>query len=145
MVCNVPMDGKTGYRSLDILRAYKDQYGIEQNFGFIKNTPIVNAIFLKKAERIEVLGLVLLLSFLVWRLIEYNMRRYAKENETDLPGWKKRRTDKPTDFMLMTRFQYMMVIKFGNRRQIGRPLTKIQSEYLKALGLNFKIFTIPGG
>jgi len=142
LVCNVP---ETRYRSLDILRAYKDQYGIEQNFGFIKNTPIVNAIFLKKAERIEVLGLVLLLSLLVWRLIEYNMRRYAKENETDLPGWKKRRTDKPTAFMLMTRFQYMMVIKFGDRRQLGRPLTKIQSEYLKALGLNFKIFTIPGG
>jgi transposase len=145
LVCNVPMDGKTRYGSLDILRAYKDQYGIEQNFGFLKNTPIVNAVFLKKAERIEVLGLVLLLSLLVWRLIEYNMRRYAKENETDLPGWKKRRTDKPTAFMLMTRFQYMMIIKIGSRRQLGRPLTKIQSEYLKALGLNFKIFTIPGG
>jgi transposase len=145
LVCNVPMDGKTRYDSLDILRAYKDQYGIEQNFGFLKNAPIVNAVFLKKAERIEVLGLVLLLSLLVWRLIEYNMRRYAKENETDLPGWKKRRTDKPTAFMLMTRFQYMMIIKFGDRRQLGRPLTKIQSEYLKALGLNFKIFTVPDG
>jgi len=145
LVCNVPLDGKTGYSSYDILRAYKDQYGIEQNFGFIKNTPIVNAIFLKKAQRIEVLGLVLLLSLLVWRLIEYNMRRYAKENDTDLPGWKKRRTDRPTAFMLMTKFQYMMIIKLGDRRQLGRPITKIQSEYLKALGLNSKIFTIPGG
>jgi len=126
LICNVP---KTEYDSFDILRAYKDQYGIEQNFGFIKNTPIVNAIFLKKAERIEVLGLVLLLSLLIWRLIEYNMRKYAREKETDLPGWKKRRTDKPTAFMLMTRFQYMMVIKVGDHRQLGRPLTKIQLEY----------------
>jgi len=37
------------------------------------------------AERIEVLALVLLISLLVWRLIEYNMRRYAKENNKDLP------------------------------------------------------------
>ena len=55
---------------------------------------------IKKAERIEVLGLVLLLSLLIWRLIEYNMRRYAKDNKKDLPGWVKRRTYKPTAFML---------------------------------------------
>ena len=85
LLCNVPVSGDKGYSSYDILRACKDQYGIEQNFGFIKNTPIVNSIFLKKAEHIEVLALVLLISLLVWRLIEYNMRQYAKENNKDLP------------------------------------------------------------
>lgn len=145
LLCNVPIEGTNGYNSYDILRAYKDQYGIEQNFGFIKNTPIVNSVFLKKAERIEVLGLVLLLSLLIWRLIEYNMRRYAKDNDKDLPGWKKRRTDKPTAFMLMTRFQYMLILKFGVHRKFNKPLTKIQLEYLKALGLNSQIFINPGG
>jgi transposase len=145
LICNVPIDGDRGYSSYDILRAYKDQYGIEQNFGFIKNTPIVNSIFLKKAERIEVLALVLLISLLVWRLIEYNMRQYAKENNKDLPGWKKRRTGKPTAFMLMTRFQYLLIIKLGTHRQLGRPLSQIQLEYLRALGLNSRIFTNPGG
>jgi transposase len=145
LLCNVPIDGEKGYNSYDILRTYKDQYGIEQNFGFIKNTPIVNAIFLKKAERIEVLALVLILSLLIWRLIEYNMRRYAKEKNKDLPGWKRRRTNKPTAFMLMTRFQYLLVLKIGDHRQLARPLTKIQLEYLRALGLNSRIFTNPGG
>ena len=145
MLCNVPVDGENGYSSYDILRAYKDQYGIEQNFGFIKNTPIVNSIFLKKAERIEVLSLILLLSLLIWRLIEYNMRRYAKENDKDLPGWKKRRTDKPTAFMLMTRFQYLMILKIGNHRKFNKPLTKIQLELLTALGLNSQIFIKPDG
>lgn len=145
LLCNVPIEGTYGYNSYDILRAYKDQYGIEQNFGFLKNTPIVNSVFLKKAERIEVLGLVLLLSLLIWRLLEYNMRRYAKENDKDLPGWKKRRTDKPTAFMLMTRFQYLLILKFGDRRQFNKPLTKIQLEYLRALGLNSQIFIKPGG
>ena len=135
LLCNVPIEGTFGYNSYDILRAYKDQYGIEQNFGFIKNTPIVNSVFLKKAERIEVLGLVLLLSLLIWRLIEYNMRRYAKDNDKDLPGWKKRRTDKPTAFMLMTRFQYMLILNFGGHRQFNKPLTKIQTGIFKSTGI----------
>lgn len=143
LICNVPMDGSGGYSSHGILQTYKDQYGIEQNFGFMKNTPIVNAIFLKKAERIEVLGLVLLLSLLVWRLLEYSMRRYAKENDKDLPGWKKRRTKYPTTFMLMTRFQYLMILKIGTHRQLNNPLSDIQKEYLGALGLSSKIFTNP--
>ena len=145
LLSNVPISGKKGYSSYDILRTYKDQYGIEQNFGFIKNTPIVNCIFLKKAERIEVLGLVLLLSLLIWRLIEYNMRRYAKDNKKDLPGWVKRRTYKPTTFMLMTSFQYLMILKIGGHRRLNKPLTQNQREYLRALGLNAQIFTKPGG
>jgi len=143
LITNVPEEN--GYSSYDILRAYKDQYGIEQNFGFLKNTPIVNCIFLKKAERIEVLAFILLLSLLVWRLIEYNMRRYAQENEKDLPGWKKRRTEKPTTFMLMTRFQYMMILMIDQNRRVNRPLTQIQREYLKALTLSPEIFTNPNG
>ena len=145
LLSNVPINGQKGYSSYDILRTYKDQYGIEQNFGFIKNTPIVNCIFLKKAERIEVLGLVLLLSLLIWRLIEYNMRRYAKDNKRDLPGWVKRRTCKPTAFMLMTSFQYLMILKIGKHRRLNKPLTQNQREYLRALGLNSQIFTKPGG
>ena len=145
LLSNVPVKGKKGYSSYDILRTYKDQYGIEQNFGFIKNTPIVNCIFLKKAERIEVLGLVLLLSLLIWRLIEYNMRRYAKDNKRDLPGWVKRKTYKPTAFMLMTSFQYLMILKIGKHRRLNKPLTQNQREYLRALGLNSQIFTKPGG
>jgi len=105
----------------------------------------VNCIFLKKAERIEVLAFILLLSLLVWRLIEYNMRRYAQENEKDLPGWKKRRTEKPTTFMLMTRFQYMMILMIDQNRRVNRPLTQIQREYLKALTLSPEIFTNPNG
>jgi len=145
LICNVPSEGPEKYTSAEVLRAYKDQYGIEQNFGFLKNTPIVNCIFLKKAERIEVLALVLLLSLLIWRLIEYNMRRYAKQNKRDLPGWVKRRTFKPTSFMVMSSFQYLLVLRIGKQRKLARPLSKNQLEYLRALGLNSKIFTVPGG
>lgn len=52
----VPYDGKM------ILKAYKDLNGIEHNFGFLKDPVLVNAILLKEPERIEALGLILVIS-----------------------------------------------------------------------------------
>jgi transposase len=49
----------------ELLRLYKDQDGIERNFSFLKDPVIVNSIFLKRNHRIEVLGLVLLISLLI--------------------------------------------------------------------------------
>ncbi|HGY11592.1 MAG TPA: IS1634 family transposase, partial [Desulfobacterales bacterium] len=51
-----------------LLRLYKEQSGIERNFGFLKDPVIINSVFLKKATRIEVLGMVLLIALLIWRL-----------------------------------------------------------------------------
>jgi hypothetical protein len=42
-------------------------------------------VFLKKPERIEVLGLVLLISLLIWRLIERSMRQLVEKGDRDLP------------------------------------------------------------
>ena len=73
LISNVPKvteDKKKRYDSKAILETYKDQYGIEQDFGFLKDPVIVNSVFLKKPRRIEVLGLILLTSLLIWRLME---------------------------------------------------------------------------
>jgi transposase len=48
-----------------LLRTYKAQDGIERNFSFLKDPLIVNDLFLKKPERIEALGMILLLSLLI--------------------------------------------------------------------------------
>jgi transposase len=144
MITNVPGDGDDAYDSKAILEAYKNQYGIEQNFGFLKDPAIVNSIFLKRPERIEVLGLVLLLSLLVWRLIERSMRQYVEQSGEDLPGWKRRRTERPTTFMLTTKFRGIMIVKIGNHRQLSKPFTDQQKEYLLALNVNPRIFVKPG-
>ncbi len=93
----------------DVLRAYKEQHGIEQNYGFLKDPLIVNSLFLKKPERIEALGLVLLLALLLWRLVERTLRVHVETTGTPLPGWDKKATQKPTAFMMMTKFAAVMV------------------------------------
>jgi len=127
----------------DLLKLYKSQIGIETNFSFLKDPAIVNSIFLKKAERIEVLGLILLISLLIWRLMERSMRQYVEVNDCTLTGWERRPTKKPTSFMMTTKFAGIMVITMGKNRQLARPLKDFQREYLQAMGVTPEIFTVP--
>lgn len=114
-----------------------------QPFKCLKDPAIVNAIFLKKPERVEALGLILLLSLLLWRLVERDLRLYVKETDTPLPGWKKQPTRNPTSFMMTTKFLSILVITIGKKRKLAKPLTKIQLQYLKALEINPECFISP--
>ncbi len=137
-----PID-KENFSSLELLRLYKDQDGIERNFSFLKDPVIVNSIFLKTTHRIEVLGLVLLISLLIWRLIELCMRRYISDTGNKITGWKNKPTDKPTAFMMTTKFLSILVLKVEDKRQLARPLNTVQLEYLKALNVDPIAFTSP--
>src|SRR5439155_5762985 len=77
LLTNVPTTGDLAHSASDILSVYKDQHGTEQNSGFLKDPVMVNSLFLKKPERIEALGFVLLLALLLWRVMERAMRMYV--------------------------------------------------------------------
>jgi transposase len=124
---------------------YKDQHGTEHNYGFLKDPVIVNSLFLKKEERIEALGLVLLLALLIWRLMERAMRRYVDTTSTPLPGWDKKATERPTSFMMITKFAGVIVMKLGLHRHLARPLSGVQQQYLTALDVPATCFTLPSG
>lgn len=54
LLTNVPAEGEMGHTSEEILAAYKEQHGIERNFGFLKRPIDRLDIFLKRSDRIEV-------------------------------------------------------------------------------------------
>jgi len=143
LITNLPPRGKKAKTGCEVLSGYKDQKGVEGNFSFLKDPLIVNDLFLKKPERIEVLGMVLLLALLVWRLIERTLRQHVEKTGKKLPGWDRKRTKRPTAFMFSIKFRRIIVIKQGNRRTLGRPITDEQREYLRALGLTEDIFITP--
>lgn len=136
LLTNTPMSGNMAHSPVDVLTAYKEQHGIERNFGFLKDPLIVNDLFLKKPERIEVLGLILLTSLLVWNLIEHVMREYLRQTTSTVPGWDDKPTAKPTAFMMSTKFKGVQIVECGGMRQYAVPLTPTQKQYLEALGLN---------
>ncbi len=143
LLTNVPTAGEMAHSARDVLRAYKEQYGVEQNFAFLKASVIVNSLFLKKPERLEALGLVLLLALLLWRLVERALRVHVETTGSTLVGWDKKETQKPTAFMMMTKFAAVIVVKGGAYRQLAQPLSSVQQAYLKALGIPATYFTLP--
>jgi len=96
LLSNVPGEGEDHYSAEQILRTYKEQNGIEKNFGFLEDDQIVNALFLKRPERIEALGLILLASLLIWRLIELVMRTQLHARQATVPGWDNKPTARPS-------------------------------------------------
>jgi len=143
LLTNVDAEGTDGYSAEKILITYKEQYGVERNFSFLKDDQIVNALFLKRPERIEALGLILLISLLIWRLIEHAMRSELQSNETTVPGWDNKPTDRPTAYMLTWKFRGVMVVCYGKTRQLAQPLTDAQKKFLQALKISEDRFINP--
>jgi transposase len=145
LLTNVPREGAMAHRAAEVLQAYKAQHGVEQNFAFLKDPMIVNSLFLKKPERIEALGLVLLLALLLWRLVERVLRVHVETTGNTLTGWDKKATQKPTAFMMMTKFAAVIVVKGGSSRRLAQPFSAVQQAYLSALGVPATYFTGPPG
>ena len=143
MLTNIPVDGKQGYDSTKILRTYKDQQGVERNFSFLKDDQIVNALFLKRRDRIEVLGLILLMALLIWRLMEHQMRGHLQHHETTVPGWDNKPTQRPTAYMLTIKFKGILILRVGHQRTLAQPLSETQNAFLKALELPSTVFIQP--
>lgn len=144
LLTNIPTEGDGSMNAKKLFLIYKGQYGVESNFAFLKDPIIVNDMFLKKNERIDVLGCILIISLLIWRLIERSMRNYLVTHGGTLPGWNRQQTERPTSYMMSTKFKGLLVIKIGNHRTIANRIGKEVLPYLVALGLNEKVFSTPG-
>jgi len=142
LLSNVASEGEAGYSTEDILRTYKEQHAIERNFGFLKDDRIVNAIFLERPERIEALGLILLISLLIWRLIEHAMRTDLETRDTTVPGWDNKPTRRPTTYMLTWKFKGVMTVCIGEQRCLAQPLSHTQEAFLRALHVPKSCFTL---
>ncbi len=87
LITNAPEKGEKAMNSATVLRTYKGQYGVENDFSFLKDPLIVNDTFLKTPSRIDVLGMVLIIALMIWRLMERSMRTYVENTNKPLLGW----------------------------------------------------------
>ena len=89
------------------------------------------------------LGLVLLIALLLWRLIERCMRHHLKATGAKITGWKDRPTKRPTSFMMTTKFINILVVSKGDQRQLAWPLNRVQLEFLQAMNVPPDVFVKP--
>jgi hypothetical protein len=121
LLTKVPTGGEMAQRAGDVLRAYKEQHGSEPNYDFLQAPLIVKSLLLTKPERIEALGLVLLLALLLGRLVERTRRVPVETPGQPLPGWDKKATQQPTAFMLLPKVAGVMGLKVEGHRQLVPP------------------------
>ncbi len=136
LLTNVPTEGAMAHAPCEVLAAYKEQHGIERNFGFLKDPLFVNDLFLKRPERIEVLGFILLASLLTWNLMEHVMREHLRRTASTISGWDRKPTSTPTSFMMSTKFKGVLVARIAEEWHFTAPLTGEQQQYVRALGLS---------
>jgi hypothetical protein len=77
--------------------------------------------------------------------VERVLRVHVETTGNTLTGWDKKATQKPTAFMMMTKFAAVIVVKVGSSRRLAQPFSAVQQSYLSALGVPATYFTGPPG
>ena len=67
--------GRERLSARELLEAYKGQSVVETRFPFLKDAKWADLFFVKRTERVEALGYVLLISLLLWTVWERRVRR----------------------------------------------------------------------
>ncbi|MEG0260931.1 MAG: IS1634 family transposase [Lysinibacillus sp.] len=130
--------------AVKILELYKGQINIEMNFSFLKDPVYVDEIYLKKPKRVMVLGYLLLLALVVYRVFQRRLRQKITE-ENPLRGAGGRILRKPTGQAIFQLLKYIQVVVLelpdGSRqRQFGQPLTYEEKRILSDLGFSESIY-----
>lgn len=141
LISSVPAVGEGALDARELLRTYKGQY--ETDFSFLKDDLVVNDLFLKTPSRIDILGMILIIALMIWRLMERQMRLYLEAEETTLPGWDNKPTTRPTSFMMTTVFDDILTASVQGTRVILRGIGPQQELFLPALGVTDSVYTDP--
>lgn len=99
----------TNDMSLDdetILTYYKEQSQVEKGFRFVKDPVFcVDNVFLKSPERIMALSMIMVLTLLVYNLLDHDLVRKAKEKKAVIRGPENRILKRPTMRAIFIIFQ----------------------------------------
>ena len=69
------------------------------------------------------------------------MRMHVETTGTLFTGWDTKAPERPTSFMMVTKFAGVLVLKHGHNRQLARALSVVQQQYLIALVVPIACFT----
>ena len=129
----------------EILKLYKGQISVEmKNFASLKDPFFTDEIYVKKPERVAVLGYLFLLALAIYRVFQRRVRQFITP-EQPLKGAGGRKLTRPTGQAIFQLFQYVKVVLLKQpdgqiQRAFSRPLTYEQRRILEGLGLNESIY-----
>lgn len=129
--------------SNEALKEYKGQQSVERGFRFLKDPLFfASSVFLKKPERIVSLGMIMVLSLLVFSVAQFKLRKALKEQKESIPNQLGKPTMKPTMRRVFQMFDGITVlIDLENEVEkiVGiLNLTEIQKKILALMGEDYK-------
>jgi transposase len=145
LVSTVPLEYQGIHMdALQILHTYKGQMHVEMNFSFIKDPYFADEVYLKKPSRVEVLGYILMVALLIYKVFQKKIRSQM-QGQKPLRGAGKRKLVNPTAQAIFDMFEYVQVLVLrlpdGKRiRKLGRPLSDEQQRVLHLLGMNESVY-----
>lgn len=124
-----------------VLREYKEQQVVERRFPILKDPKRVGAIFLDRPDRVEALGYVLVMSLLVYSLIERRARQAlaTADEPMELAGGPK--SFRPTGRRVLERFENMLVLDVDGIREIPANVD-VPERVLELLDLSVGVYGI---
>ena len=128
-----------------ILRLYKEQHEVEARFRYLKSPYHVGPIYLHKPTRVKAFGFVMLLSLLLYSVLEYLIREKMKR-ETEplmLPG--NRKSFRPTGLAILEMLDGVTTVHM----QVGDTWQRVPAtphnpqimRVLKLLNMDLSIYT----
>jgi hypothetical protein len=126
----------------DLLTEYKGQVHVERHFHFLKDPLFVDALYVKKPERIEALGYVLLLACLLYSLVERRIRAAA----VVIPSPSRRVLTDPTGHEVVRHLESLHVSQDPTGQRVvslPRIFHAALEAILKALDMSITVFTEP--
>ncbi len=127
----------------EALKEYKGQQSVERGFRFLKDPLFfASSVFLKKPERIVSLGMVMVLSLLVYSVAQLKLRKALSEHSETIPDQKGKPTANPTMrrvFQIFEGISLLIESRDGDEKIVGMiNLREIHRKILALLGASYE-------
>jgi transposase len=134
----------------ELIRTYKGQGGVERGFRFLKDPLfLASSVFVKKPERIEALGFVMVVCLLVYRLAERRLRERLAQSGQSVPNQVGKPITNPTMRWVFQFFEGIDVLYVRSPAEVVVSqhvlhLRAVHEQVLRLLGPPYqKLYDVP--
>lgn len=119
----------------NLLSSYKAQQNVEKGFRFLKSPDfLTNALYLKKAERIEALLMVMTCCLMVYAGLEHQIRKTLVEKGCYFPDMKYKPAQRPTARWVFQCFEGITIIYWPDKPPIVANMEPRNQTIVDCLG-----------
>lgn len=123
-----------------LLATYKSQQAVERGFRFLKSPEfLTSSLFLKKAERIEALLMVMTCSLMIYAALEHRIRQSLQQKGLHFPDMKKKPSQTPTARWVFLCFSGIHELSVDDAPPLIVNLQGAQQTIIEALGERYRV------